>query len=124
MAERARKEAELGRKLTGPKPTTDTARRSKPRRANTTDPHSRIIAHASKGVLQGYNAQAAATAGQIVLAAEVTATTNDQPHFLPMATAVAENLTDAGHGDGAGTFVADAGYWTAANGTAESAPRC
>ncbi len=31
------------------------------RRANTTDPHSRIIATASKGVLQGYNAQAAAT---------------------------------------------------------------
>lgn len=117
MAERAKKEAERGRKLTGPAPKKDTARRSRPRRANTTDPHSRIIATASKGVLQGYNAQAAATTGQIVVAAEATATTNDQPHFLPMATAVAENLTDAGHGDGVGAFVADAGYWTAANGT-------
>ena len=63
-------------------------------------------------MLQGYNAQAAATPGHIVLAAEVTATTNDQPHFVPMATAVTENLADAGHRGGAGTFVADAGYWT------------
>lgn len=119
MAERAKKEAESGRKLTGPPPKKDSARRAKPRRANTTDPHSRIIAHASKGVLQGYNAQAAATTGHVVVAAEVTATTNDQPHFVPMATAVTENLTDAGHTDGVGAFVADAGYWTAANATTD-----
>jgi transposase len=119
MAERARKEAELGRKLTGPKPSTETARRARPRRANTTDPHSRIIAQASKGVLQGYNAQAAATPGHIVVAAEVTNTTNDQPHFVPMANAVTENLTEAGYRGGAGAFVADAGYWTSANGTTD-----
>lgn len=119
MAERAKKEAELGRKLTGPKPKEDAARRSRPRRANVTDPHSRIIPQTGKGVMQGYNAQAAATADQVVIAAEVTATTNDQPHFVPMATAVTENLADAGHAEGVGTFVADAGYWTAANGTAE-----
>jgi len=119
MAERAKKEAESGRKLTGPKPKQDAARRSRPRRANTTDPHSRIIPQPGKGVLQGYNAQAAATAEQIVVAAEVTATTNDQPHFVPMTAAVAENLTDAGHAGPVGTFVADAGYWTAANGTTD-----
>ena len=71
MAERAKKEAELGHKLRGPQPKKDAARRSKPRRANTTDPHSRIIAQANKGVLQGYNAQAAATTAQIIVAAEV-----------------------------------------------------
>jgi transposase len=119
MAERAKRESELGRKLTGPQPKKDSARRARPRRANTTDPHSRIIAQESKGVVQGYNAQTAATAEQIVVAAEVTATTNDQPHFVPMATAVTENLTDAGHHDGVGTFVADAGYWTAANATTD-----
>jgi transposase len=119
MAERAKKETALGRKLTGPKPKEHSAKRSKPRRANTTDPHSRIIAQASKGVVQGYNAQAAATADQIVLAAEVTVTTNDQPHFVPMATAARENLTDAAHTEGVGTFVADAGYWTAANATTD-----
>lgn len=119
MAERARKEAESGRSLTGPKPSAQTARRVRPRRANTTDPDSRIIPQASKGVVQGYNAQAAATPGHIVVAAEITNTTNDQPHFVPMATAVAANLAEAGHRGGAGTFVADAGYWTAANGTAD-----
>jgi transposase len=115
MAERARKEQAMGRKLTGPKPTADTARRAAPRRANTTDPHSRIIATGSRGVLQGYNAQAAATAGQVVVAAEVTATTNDQPHFVPMATAAGQNLAEAGHAAAVGVFLADAGYWTAAN---------
>jgi transposase len=119
MVERAAKEAELGHKLTGPKPTPDTARRAAPRRANTTDPHSRVIPHASRGVMQGYNAQAAATTGQVVVAAEVTATTNDQPHFVPMATAATENLHDAGHPDAVGVFLADAGYWTAANATTD-----
>lgn len=119
MAERAKKEAERGRKLTGPKPSPDLARRPGSRRANTTDPHSRIIANASKGVLQGYNAQAAATAEHIVLAAEVTTTSNDQPHFVPLARAATTNLTNAGHRDGVGAYVADAGYWTAANGTAD-----
>jgi transposase len=119
MAERARKEDELGRTLSGPKPNAETARRARPRRANTTDPDSRIIPHAAKGVLQGYNAQAAATPGHIVLAAEVSDTTNDQPHFVPMTAAVTGNLAAAGHRGGAGTFVADAGYWTGANGTAE-----
>jgi transposase len=119
MVERAAKEAASGLKMRGPKPAAETARRASSRRANTTDPHSRVIAQASHGVIQGYNAQAAATAEQVVLAAEVTATTNDQPHFLPMAAAVTENLTEAGHEGGVGVFVADAGYWTAANGTAE-----
>jgi transposase len=117
MAERAKKEAALGKKLTGPKPKADAARRSRPRRANTTDPHSRIMAQASKGVMQGYNAQAAATTDQIVLAAEVTVGTNDQPHFVPMAAAVTENLTDAAHQGKVGAFVADAGYWTTTNAT-------
>lgn len=119
MAERTRKEAASGRGLTGPKPKADTVRRATPRRANTTDPHSRIIAQASKGVLQGYNAQAAATPEHVVLAAEVTVTSNDQPHFVPMATAVVENLADAGHAGPIGCFVADAGYWTAVNGTTD-----
>jgi transposase len=121
MAERAARETATGRKTTGPKPSAEAARRAQPRRANTTDPHSRIIAQANKGVLQGYNAQAAATAGHIVVAAEVTATTNDQPHFVPIATAVVENLTDAGSDQPVATLLADAGYWTAANGTTDIA---
>lgn len=115
MAERAAKEASLGRKLTGPAPRPDGARRSSARKVNTTDPHSRVIATGSRGVLQGYNAQAAATTDHIVVAADVTATTNDQPHFVSMATAATQNLRDAGHESRVGVFVADAGYWTSAN---------
>jgi len=119
MQERATKEAALGRKLTGPKPTPTPARRKLPRRANTTDPHSRIISTAGRGVLQGYNAQAAATVEQIVVAAEVTTTTNDQVNFIPMAQATVENLAEAGHQQPVGTLVADAGYWTTANATTD-----
>jgi transposase len=119
MVERAAKQAATGRKLTGPPPSPEAARRSKPRRANTTDPHSRIIANASKGVIQGYNAQAAATEAQIVVAAEVTTTANDQPHLIPVATAAVENLADAGCEQPIATLLADAGYWSVANSTAD-----
>ncbi len=115
MAERAAKEAASGGKLRGPKPLEQKARPATARRANTTDPHSRILPLAGRGVMQGYNAQAAATVDQVVVAAEVSATTNDQTQFLPMAAAVSENLTDAGHEAGVGTFLADAGYWSAGN---------
>jgi len=60
-----------------------------------------VIAQRRK-VWAGYNAQAAATADQVVVAAEVTATTNDQTQFVPMATAVKENLADAGNADAVG----------------------
>lgn len=119
MAERAAKEAASGKKLTGPKPKEQKARLATTRRANTTDPHSRIIAMGHAGAFQGYNAQTAATGEQIVVAANVTATTNDQPHFVPMATAATQNLTAAGHAGAIGTIVADAGYWTAANAEAD-----
>jgi len=119
MAERAEKEAASGRPHRGPKPKADTARRASARRANTTDPHSRVIPTGSHGVMQGYNAQTAATADHVVVAAQVTATTNDQPHFVPMTTAVTENLAVAGHDQPVGTFLADAGYWTAANATTD-----
>lgn len=119
MAARAAKEATTGKKMRGPKPKPQPARPGKPRRANTTDPQSRIIATGPKGALQGYNAQAAATAAQIIVAAAVSATTNDQPHLLPMVHAARANLTAAGHPENIGAVVADAGYWTAANGTAD-----
>ena len=119
MQQRAAKEAATGRKVRGPKPKAQPARTVSARRANVTDPDSRIIATGTRGALQGYNAQAAATAGQVIVAAEVSATTNDQPHFLPMVQSVKDNLAAAGSTAGIGTVVADAGYWTAANGTAE-----
>jgi transposase len=118
MAERAERQRVSGKKLRGPEPSPSPARPARERRANVTDPDSRIIA-TGHSALQGYNAQATATVDQIVLAAEVQATTNDQPHFLAMVEATKANLAEAGHGESIGTIVADAGYWTAANGTAD-----
>jgi Trp operon repressor len=54
-----------------------------------------------------------------VVAAEATATTNDQTQFVRMTHAVIENLADAGHDGRVGAFLADAGYWSATNGTTD-----
>lgn len=118
LQERAAKEEELGRKLTGPKPTVRPVRPRTRRSANTTDPDSRIMATLNRR-LQGYNAQAAASADQVIVAAEVHNVTNDQASFVPMAKAVNENLAAAGYQDAPGTFLADAGYWSAANATTD-----
>jgi transposase len=118
MAERAAKEEATGHKLTGPKPTATPARPRGVRKANVTDPDSRIMATFNKR-LQGYNAQAAASADQVIVAAEVHNITNDQASFVPMAKAVNENLAAAGHLGGTEVFLADAGYWSAANATTD-----
>jgi hypothetical protein len=83
VAERGAQEPGLGPKLTGPKPTASPAWRTQPRRANTTDPDSGIISPGPRGVLYGYNARGAATVEQIVVAAEVTTTTNDPAELHP-----------------------------------------
>jgi len=119
MKERADKEAASGHKLTGPKPTATPARPRHTRKANTTDPDSRVMANQTRGPLQGYNAQAAATVDHIIVAADVTNITNDQISFVPMARAIAETLQAAGHARGADVLVADAGYWSAANATTD-----
>jgi transposase len=118
MAERAEKEKALGKKITGPKPTRTPSRPRNPRKANVTDPDSRIIPQSSKGVIQGYNVQAAVTGDQIIVAAEATNTTNDQVNLVPMLESMRKNLEAAGHEDRVGTITADAGYWSAGNATA------
>ncbi len=72
-----------------------------------------------KGRLQGYNAQAAASVDQIIVAAEITNIPNDQVSFVPLAQAAREELAAAGHLAGPGCFLADAGYWSAANASTE-----
>ena len=71
MAEREAKEAATGRKLRGPKPSAVAARRSKPRGRTRPIRTRGSSANASKGVVQGYNPQAAATGGHIIVAAEI-----------------------------------------------------
>lgn len=91
-------------------------------KANTTDPQSRIMKTAS-GWVQGYNAQAAVNEGQVVLAAEVTQDHNDTNQLVAMMEGVTSSATAAGIDEAVGTFLADAGYWSEANATAEGPER-
>jgi hypothetical protein len=73
---RAEWEAEHGRKLAGRKPFAPDPDGLAKRTINTTDPDSRAIIREGRGV-QGYNAQAVATGGQIIVAADITQQSND-----------------------------------------------
>jgi transposase len=81
---------------------------------NTTDPDSRFV-HGNGRTLQGYNAQAAATTEQIVVAAELTQQANDLQQLAPMLTAIRTTLATAGVGDPVQRLAADSGYWSIAN---------
>ena len=83
-------------------------------RANTTDPDSRMLL-ARGGSLQGYNAQAVTTDGQIIVAAEVTQAINDVEQLEPMIDATNRTLEAAGIDRRPDALVADAGYWRADN---------
>jgi transposase-like protein len=85
------------------------------RKINVTDPDSRTIKDGRRFV-QGYNAQAAVTEDQIVVAAEVTNAARDSVVFATMVTATEQNL--AGNGaDPVEVLVADTGYWSIDNAT-------
>ncbi len=90
--------------------------------ANTTDPQSRIMKTAS-GWVQGFNAQAAVNACQVVMACSVTEDRNDVAQLVPMMAAVIDNATAADIAGDVGTVLADAGYWSEANATAEGPDR-
>jgi hypothetical protein len=83
-------------------------------KVNTTDPDSRFV-HGNGRTLQGYNAQAAATTGQVVVAAELTQQANDLQQLALMLAAIRTTLTSAGIGDQVQRLVADSGYWSIAN---------
>lgn len=76
------------------------------------------------GSLQGYNAQAVTTDGQIIVAAEVTQAINDVEQLEPMIDATHRTLAAAGIDRRPDALVADAGYWRASNvdGSIASAP--
>jgi hypothetical protein len=99
-------------------PTTETTKTTKPV-ANTTDPASRLMP-TRHGFVQGYNAQFAVTADQVIVALQVGQSPNDLAAFVPMmnaAQATADRLheqtRDPGHV--IGVVLADAGYASDAN---------
>ena len=81
---------------------------------NTTDPDSRFV-RGNGRTLQGYNAQAATTTEQVVVAAELTQQANDLQQLAPMLTAIRTTLTAAGIDARPQRLAADSGYWSIAN---------
>lgn len=83
--------------------------KDKPPRANTTDPDSRTM-RGGRGLVVGYNAQAAVTADQLIVGELLTQEAVDAGLMFKVADAASEQLNQAGIADPADTWVADAGY--------------
>jgi transposase len=77
---------------------------------NVSDPDSRNV-KTTRGWIQGYNAQAAVTEDQIVVAAEVTVDSPDFGHLEPMIQATRTELAAAGIQAKPEIVLADSGYW-------------
>ena len=92
------------------------------RKANITDPQSRIMKTAT-GWVQGYNAQAAVNDQQIIVACHVSQDGNDLGLYQPMVDAVNDTLSAAGITEPIGLVVADAGYWSQDNATCDGPDR-
>jgi transposase len=106
LDDRARKEKKSGSKLRGRKPNEVPLIPDDDKKANTTDPESRIM-KSSKGFVQGYNAQVAVdTKHQVVVAYDVVQDRNDSHQLVPMANKIKENL-----GKAPKKMTTDAGYW-------------
>ena len=78
---------------------------------NKTDPDSRMMRTQGQPTVQGYNAQAAVTRGQIIVAADVAVESPDFGHLEPAVRAALRELEDAGATECPETVLADAGYW-------------
>jgi transposase len=115
---RAEWEAEHGRRLGGRKPFAPDPDGLAKRSINTTDPDSRTLIRSGKAPVQGYNAQAVATASQIIVAAEITQQVNDTGELEPMILTALDQLQQAGVHERPQTVLADGGYWNAAQITA------
>lgn len=90
--------------------------------ANVTDCDSRIM-KTPTGWVQGYNAQAAVNEHQIVVGHAVTQDANDLNQYQPMVSATRAILDAAGITEPIGVVLADAGYWSDANATAQGPDR-
>ena len=107
-AQAAHDEAVVDRKRRGvktPKPPKPTQRKG-----NITDPDCRTM-RGSRGFGPAFNAQAAVSADQLIVAVDVTQDRADNAQFVPMASAVLHRLDDLGvvRPD---YLLGDAGYWS------------
>jgi hypothetical protein len=109
-AYRARGISRDGRRFGGGPPTPHRVPDTPAGKINTTDPDSRLM-KVTGGYVQGYNAQAAVSEEQIVLAAEISVDSPDFGHLEPMVAATVTELERAGVAEKPQVAVADAGYW-------------
>lgn len=103
-----------GRRRRGAQPQPKDPDSIKKATVNTTDPDSRVMKSPGQWV-QGYNAQAAATEEQIVIAAELSQAASDAQLLEPMITAAAAELEAAGVEKPVEMVLADAGYFSERN---------
>lgn len=80
------------------------------KKANITDPESRIMKNRS-GFVQAYNCQAACTEDQIIVSADVTQQENDLYQLEPMLEQTTATLRESGVEENVKALVADAGYF-------------
>lgn len=78
---------------------------------NKTDHDSRMMRTEGQPTVQGYNAQAAVTRGQIIVAAEIAVESPDFGHLEPTVRAALRELDAAEVAQRPETVLADAGYW-------------
>jgi transposase len=113
LAAREEHKRRTGKGMTGrkPKPPQERLRDTeRSKKANTTDPDSRIMSSANGGYLQGFTAQAIATEDQVTIACGVTNEATDFAQLKPMVDQAESNLKTAGVGDAIGVVTADSGY--------------
>jgi transposase len=82
---------------------------------NFTDPESKIMKTSNKGFDQCGNAQIVTTEDQVILAADVTNQANDVRQVQPMVEQLQSNVAAAELDGKVKEFIADAGYFSAAN---------
>lgn len=114
IEQRQREEEMSGVKKRGRKPKEPEEINKKEKKANVTDPESRIM-KTKNGYAQGYNAQAVATEEQIIVAAEVTQEENDVKQLQPMLKEIKKNLKEVGVDEEIKAGLMDAGYWSEDN---------
>jgi transposase len=106
-----RRVLERGRQAmgSGPRPHTPPGRPEG--KINTTDPDARRM-KSGRAFIPAYNAQAVATEGQIIVAAEITTEGVDFEQLHPMIGAAERELQGAGVKERPRVVLADAGYWS------------
>ena len=119
IEQRQAEEESSGKKKRGRKPKKPEDIELNDKKANVTDPDSRIM-KTRKGYVQSYNGQAVVTEDQVIVAAELTQDENDVRQLHPMLNRAQENLEAVNVEEEIENALADAGYLSDDNLEAET----